>query len=71
MKFFLAFLLWIFGGSVADNPSDFMQPERQAGEAVVVQVNTQPKKESTERIHYTGKRTIIVLDDTQFRPKDN
>lgn len=70
MKFFLAFLLWIFGGSGADNPSDFMQPERQAGEAVVT-VDIQPKKQSTERVHYTGKRTIIVLDDTQFRPKDN
>ncbi|MEL7340887.1 MAG: hypothetical protein AAGM67_10405 [Bacteroidota bacterium] len=71
MKFFLAFLLWIFGGSGADNPSDLTRPERQAGEAVTVQVDIKPQTQSAARVHYTGRRTIIVLDDTQFRPKDN
>ncbi len=67
MKFFLAFLLWIFGGAGAENPNLNPRQFESSNETVVVQ----PKESGSERVHYTGRRTIIVLDDTQFRPKDN
>ena len=65
MKFFLAFLLWIFGGAGADSPNTNPGYVNTQVEPISVQVI----ESGIERVHHTGRRTIIVLDDTQFRPK--
>ncbi|MEM6344980.1 MAG: hypothetical protein AAF927_13905 [Bacteroidota bacterium] len=65
MKFFLAFLLWIFGGAGVENPNTSPRQFEAHNETVGVQT----QDSGIERVHYTGRRTIIVLDDTQFRPK--
>ncbi|MFK7922641.1 MAG: hypothetical protein AB8H47_11830 [Bacteroidia bacterium] len=65
MKFLLAFLLWIFGGAGADSPNIHPGDVNTQVETITVQTN----EPGMERVHHTGRRTIIVLDDTQFRPK--